>query len=109
MAVTAASLAAALALKTDDGEPDTAEATRLLAIASALVSKYLRGNAAPVEIADEAIIRTAGHLERRRGYGVTEGPMTVGGLKVVTAPVASNPVRQSGAGALLAPYVRRTA
>ncbi|MYD87306.1 MAG: hypothetical protein F4Y14_14685 [Acidobacteria bacterium] len=116
MAVDAASLAAALgiAIRDEHGNSDdaatTAEAMRVLGIAVALVDGYLRGGTAPEVIRDEAIIRTAGHVHERRGFGVIEGAMQIGNaVKARMAPGSANPIRQSGAAALLAPWVRRTA
>ena len=103
MAVNAAALAAALAV------PDT-EGTRLLPLATALVDAYLRGGEAPVAIYDESIIRTAGHVRIRSPSHMADG----GRLKTfniqtdITAG-ARSAVRVSGAAALLAPWVNRTA
>ena len=103
MAVDAAGLAAAL------GVPET-EAARLLPIASELVTAYLRGaKGCPDAIRDEAIIRTAGHVEQRGlGFGVVDKTQA-GSVKTSLTPAGVSPVRQSGAAALLAPFVRRTA
>ena len=114
MAVTAASLAAALGIAVTDPNSDTdagiVEAGRLLAIAGELVDAYLRGSTTcPAAIRDEAVIRTAGHLQPKRGYGLIEGRLKVGGINVPFTPASVSAVRQSGAGALLAPWVRRTA
>ena len=107
----AAGLAAALGISM----PDTpmAEARRLLGIAEALVTAYLHDapddTDCPLVIRNEAIIRTAGHVQNRAGYGRVDGAVVVGGLKTPLAPMARSAVRQSGAAALLAPFVRRTA
>ena len=104
MAVTAASLAAALGVEETEG-------ARLLPIATALVAAYLRNGTAPDAIRDEAIIRTAGHVWGRdlTLFGAVEGRHKIGPVQTDLAPAAVSPVRQSGAAALLAPYVRRTA
>lgn len=109
MAVTAAELAAALGI-TGDGA--ATEGARLLSIAGALVDAYLRGAAdCPEAIRNEAVIRTAGHVRTgRHGYGRVEGRMEVGdSVRLNLQPAARSPVRQSGAAALLAPFVKRTA
>ena len=119
MAVTAASLAAALGIKVidadDDTDPGLVEAGRLLAIAGALVDAYRRDPddemECPEAVRDEAIIRTAGHVNiGRAGFGRAEGRVEVGeAVSLNIQPAARSAVRQSGAGALLAPWVRRTA
>ena len=93
---------------------DDNEAGRLLAIAGALVDAYLRDPddtlECPETIRDEALIRTAGHVRGRHNYGQIEGRLKAGGAHIgVLQPAARSAVRQSGAGALLAPWVRRTA
>ena len=115
MAVTAASLAAALGITVadpaDSDDPGIVEAERLRTIADPLVTAYLRGGTAPEPVRDEAVIRTAGHVQQRAisNYGTVEGTVTAGPTKTPLAPAGVSPVRQSGAAALLAPYVRRTA
>ena len=89
------------------------DARRLLSVAAALVDAYLHDDPddtdCPVDVRNEAIIRTAGHLQNRAGFGRVDGVVVVGGLKTPLAPMARSAVRQSGAAALLAPFVRRTA
>lgn len=85
------------------------DAAPLLARAVALVDAYLRGGVVPEAIRDEAVIRTAGHIHARRNYGIVEGPMSAGSVRTVMTPVRASPVRQSGAAAMLAPWVRRQA
>ena len=102
MPVDAASLAAALGV-----DAETAE--RLIGLAGPLVDAYLRGGEAPEAIRDEAVIRTSGHLLPRRFGTEDGGVLKAGGVQVKMAPVGVAAVRQSGAGALLAPWVRRTA
>ena len=112
MAVTAATLAAALGIAVEDAgsetDPGILEATRLLSLAGPLVDAYLRGGEAPDAIRDEAIIRTAGHLLPRR-FGHEGARVKAGAVQIDLSPVSVSSVRQSGAAALLAPYVRRTA
>ena len=89
----------------------SAEGLRILPIAESLVDAYLRGATdCPAAIRDEAIIRTAGHVRIRTPAHMADG----GRLKTVNAqtditPAARSAVRVSGAGALLAPWVPRTA
>ena len=119
MAVTAASLAAALGITVAKNPPDTdpglVEAGRLLTVAGELVDAYRRDPdddmECPEAIRDEAIIRTAGHVQTRAGFGRVEGRLEVGDgiLRMNVQPAARSAVRQSGAGALLAPWVKRTA
>ncbi len=109
MAVTAASLAAALGITGNGAET---EGERLLSIAGALVDAYLRGATdCPEAIRDEATIRTAGHVRKgRAGFGRVEGRFEVGeAITLNLTPAARSAVRQSGAAALLAPWVKRTA
>ena len=90
------------------GISDT-ECARILPIAKLLVTAYLRGADCPDAIRDEAIIRTAGHLQNRAGFGRVDGRFKVGGAQFNVSPGARSAVRQSGAAALLAPWVKRTA
>ena len=118
MAVDPAGLAAALGIevgKADvETDPGIVEAARLLAIAAALVTAYLRDPqdrmGCPAAVRDEAIIRTAGHLENRGTFGVQDGRAKIGGgIQFDITPAARSAVRQSGAAALLSPWVRRGA
>ena len=114
MAVNASELAVLFGITvedaTDDADTGIVEATRLLAVAGPLVDAYLRGGTdCPAAVRDEAVIRTAGHVQSRKSFGTVEGRMKVGGAQFVLSPAAAGSVRQSGAAALLAPYVRRTA
>ena len=88
------------------------DARRLLSVAESLVTAYLHDDpddtACPVDVRNEALIRTAGHLQNRKGYGAAEGRVKVSGLQV-DVQAARSAVRQSGAAALLAPFVRRSA
>ena len=111
----AAGLAAALGIKVanadDPDDPGLVEADRLLTLAGALVKKYARdpGHRCPESVRDEAIIRTAGHLQKRMGFGRVDGRFKVGGAQFNVSPAARSAVRQSGAAALLAPWVKRSA
>ena len=114
MALTAGTLAAALGIKvadsTDDADTGIVEGGRLLGIAESLVDAYLRGaDDCPAAIRDEAIIRTAGHARDRRAHGAQEGRFKAGMVQMNLTPAARSAVRQSGAAALLAPWVRRSA
>ena len=118
MAVDAAGLAAALGITVADAsaanDPGIVEAGRLLSIAGALVTAYLHDDPddtdCPEAIRDEAVVRTAGHVMNRAGFGRVEGTVAVGStMKTPLAPMARSAVRQSGAAALLAPFVRRSA
>ena len=88
------------------------DARRLLSVAESLVTAYLRDSAddtaCPVDVRNEAIIRTAGHVMNRKGYGAADGRVKLAGLQV-DVQAARSAVRQSGAAALLAPFVRRSA
>lgn len=112
MAVTAASLAAVLGITVADSDdandPGLVEGARLLALADALVTAYLRGGTAPEAVRDEAVIRTAGHCKNRSGYGKADGPLAVGDLKL-NVNTAASPIRQSGAAAILTHFVKRGA
>ena len=110
MAVTAASLAAALGIKVAENppvdDPGLVEAGRLLTLAGALVDAYLRDpdntRSCPVGVRDEAIIRTAGHARGRHNYGRIEGRIEAGGARMGTLqPAARSAVRQSGAAAFV--------
>ena len=90
------------------GVSDT-ESARLLPIATELVDAYLRGGEAPEVIREEAIIRTAGHVQSRRGFGAVEGRIKLSAMQFDLQPAARSAVRQSGAAALLGPWVQRTA
>lgn len=104
VAVTAESLAESLGVV-------PAEGTRLLPIATALVDAHLRGATdCPDAIRDEAIIRTAGHVRIRTPAHMADGGrLKTAGVQTDITPGARSAVRASGAGALLAPWVPRTA
>ena len=69
-----------------DDDPGIVEAGRLLSIAGALVTAYLHDDpddsACPESIRNEAIIRTAGHLQNRRSFGQQEGRMKTFSLQM---------------------------
>ena len=117
MAVDAGGLAAALGITVADAaaadDPGILEAGRLLSIAGALVAAYLHDSPddtdCPPDIRNEAIIRTAGHVQNRRTGGHVDGLIKVSGIAFLQSPAAAGAVRQSGAAALLSPWVRRTA
>ena len=91
-------------------DPTVLQWTKLLAVGTALVDKYLRGGIAPEAIRDEAIIRTVGHARARVDFGLTRaGPAEFGGLRFNLSERATSSVRQSGAAALLSPWVNRSA
>ena len=116
-AIDAAGLAAALGITVAAADakddPGIVEAGRLLSIAGALVDAYLHSaddTACPVDVRNESLIRVAGHVMNRAGFGRVEGAVQISStLKPPLAPMARAAVRQSGAAALLAPFVRRTA
>lgn len=112
MAVTAASLAASLGIQVADpddaNDPGIVEGARLLALADALVVAYLRGGTPPDAVKDEAVIRTAGNLKNRAGFGKADGNIDAG-IKLNVNTTAASPIRQSGAGAILTHFVKRGA
>ena len=98
MAVTidAATLATAI-------EADTAVATRLLPVASALVTKY--APAAPDAISNEAVVRCAAYLAEHPAAAIRrEG---IGDIDTSFAPANLSALRHSGASALLSSWRRR--
>lgn len=112
MALTHAALAAELGIPVADhaneADPGLVEAGRLFEIAGALVAKHLRGGDCPDVVRDEAVIRAAGNLHVLGGP-VASGAFRVGTVAVQVSSPAVSAVRQSGAAALLAPWVRRSA
>lgn len=112
MAVTPSNLAALLGIAVADADDANdagiVEAQRLIDIASSLVTKHLRGATdCPDAIVDEAVVRTAGHVQTRTGYGKVDKLEVGKSVKLSMRPSAANPVRQSGAAALLSPWVSR--
>ena len=99
--LTAALLRAELGLA-DDTEGNAA-ATRLLAIATALVDKE-GAVTSPDEISNEAVILTAGYLKERIPGRLQS--LDVGPVKIQLRAVGSS-VRLSGARTMLSPWVER--
>ena len=99
MAVTISDIELAAALMLD-----AATASRLLAVATALVEQY--GATAPEAIENEAVIRTSGYLHGQPKDAVRAA--SAGSLSVDHAPSRQAALRHSGAMALLSPFkVRR--
>ena len=83
---------------------DTATATRVLAAASALITRY--APAAPETIQNEAALRCAGWLAQAPSSGVRRE--SAGPLDVSYSPLATGALRSSGAMSLLSQWkVRR--
>ena len=106
MAVTSTAADLRLALGLADDAAGNVTATRLLAVASALVTRYAPD--APDAIANEGAIRTAGYLSADSPELRTLRKLTVGdGLDIEPRAVGSA-LRLSGAAALLSSWrVRR--
>lgn len=98
MAVTLSDIELAAALQVDQ-----ATATRLLAVASALVTKY--GATAPDEVDNEAVIRVAGYLRSQPAASIRAE--SAGSLEVQYAPSRQGALRHSGAMSLLSPWKQR--
>ena len=99
MAVTIGAPALGEAIGTDEST-----ATRLLAVASALVTRH--APAAPDAISNEAVIRTAGWLAEQPSAAITSE--TEGDIRTSYAPSMQSALRHSGGMALLSPWkVRR--
>ena len=95
--ITATALAEAIGV-------DSATATRLLAVATALVERYALE--APDAISNEAVIRTAGWLSEQPAAAIRSE--TEGDISTSYAPTHTSALRHSGAMALLSPWkVRR--
>ena len=84
---------------------DSATATRLLAVASALVQRFADG--APAEISNEAAIRTAGWLAEQPSAAIRSA--TEGDISTSYMPTHTSALRHSGAMALLSPWKIRRA
>ena len=83
---------------------DSTTATRLLAVATALVTRY--APAAPDAITNEATIRCAGWLAEQPSAAIRSE--TEGDVSTSYAPSMQSALRHSGAMALLSPWkVRR--
>ena len=84
---------------------DTAPATRLLAVATQLVTRYAPD--APDAIANEGVIRAAGWLAEQPAASITSE--TEGDIRTSYAPAMTSALRHSGAMALLSPWKIRRA
>ena len=96
--ITATALAEAIGV-------DSATATRLLAVATALVERYALE--APDAISNEAVIRTAGWLSEQPAAAIRSE--TEGDIITSYAPTHTSALRHSGAMALLSPWKARRA
>lgn len=84
-------------------DASTEEATRLLPVCSAIVTRYASG--APDAIHNEAVIRLAGYLRNQTpGLQVEK----IGDLGVIQPSNQSLMLRHSGASGLLTPFRVRT-
>ena len=84
---------------------DTATATRLLAVATELVTRYAPD--APDAIANEGAIRAAGWLAEQPAAAISGE--TEGDIRTSYAPTMLSALRHSGAMALLSPWKIRRA
>ena len=84
---------------------DSASATRLLAVATALVERYAPG--APSAVQNEAAIRCCGWLNEQPHAAVRAE--SVGDIATSFAPSMQSALRHSGAMALLSPWKIRRA
>ena len=84
---------------------DSATATRLLAVANALVERYAPD--APAAIQNEAAIRTAGWLSEQPAAAIRSE--TEGDISTSYAPTHMSALRHSGAMAFLSPFKQRRA
>ena len=83
---------------------NSASATRLLPVASALVERYAPD--APEVVLNEAVIRCAGWLNEQPAAAVRSE--SIGDVETAYAPSMHSALRHSGAMALLSPWkVRR--
>ena len=96
--ITAAQLAEAVGV-------DSPTATRLLAVATELVTRYADG--APDPLSNEATIRCAGWLAEQPSAAITSE--TEGDIRTSYAPTMQSALRHSGAMALLSPWKIRRA
>ena len=84
---------------------DTEQAPRLLAVATALVERYV--DSCPSEIANEAVILTAAYIWESPAASVRSE--AVGDISTAYAPTLKSALRHSGAMALLSPWKIRRA
>ena len=96
--ITAAQLAEAVGV-------DSTTATRLLAVATELVTRYAPDP--PDSVANEAAIRTAGWLAEMPRAAITSE--SEGDIRTSYAPTMLSALRHSGAMALLSPWKIRRA
>ena len=96
--ITAAELAEAVGV-------DSTTATRLLAVAAALVNRYAPD--APDAISNEAVIRTAGWLAEQPSAAIRSE--TEGDIRTSYSPMMQSALRHSGAMALCSPWKIRRA
>ena len=94
--ITAAQLAEAVGV-------DSTTATRLLAVAAALVNRFAPD--APDAIANEGAIRTTGWLAEQPSAAITSE--TEGDIRTSYAPSMQSALRHSGAMSLLSPWKNR--
>ena len=100
MAVTITVPALATALRIN-----SAEATRFLAVSSALVHRYAPD--APDPVSNEAVIRCSGWLNEQPHAAVRSE--AIGDISTAYAPTHTSALRHSGAMALLSPWKIRRA
>ena len=84
---------------------DSATATRLLSVATALVTRYAPD--APDAIANEGVIRAAGWLAEQPAASITGE--TEGDVRTSYAPTMQSALRHSGGMGLLSPWKIRRA
>ena len=84
---------------------DSATATRLLAVASALVTRY--APLAPGAVSNEAVIRAAGWLAEQPSAAITSE--SEGDIRTSYAPTMQSALRHSGGMALLSTWKLRRA
>ena len=96
--LTAADLAEAVGV-------DSVTATRLLAVATELVTRFAPD--APAAIANEACIRTSAWINEAPASGVRSE--SIGDISTTFSPMATGALRASGAMSLLSPWKIRRA
>ena len=88
---------------------DVATATRLLSVVEPLIDRYLAGAEAPEAIKNEAIIRAAGWLHESKPSNVRVKKIGEVSVERVPSMAAANPLRASGAMAILTAFKFRRA
>ena len=87
---------------------DTATATRLLSLATELVTRYVNNTATPESILNESVIRLSGWLHNSPPSRTNE--LSIGADISIRVSVSHNAaLRHSGAMSLLSPYKKRRA